>query len=639
MDRTEALKVLGLPQDATPSQIETATTSLVAQLGDKAQKAPTDTLRAKFQTQIARVQQAQSVLKSSATGPRKSHSTTPLSQTQIADLPHVGKTQFSNGHSTGSTPENTLSIGQKLANRYEIRELIGAGGMGAVYRAFDPNRDKEIAIKVLLPHLLNNERARERFLQEARLSSEMSHPNIVTVFDVQQEDSTCFLTMELLKGQSLREQMQQRLQAGQTYSIQETSHIAEALCDALAYAHERTVHRDIKPENIWITPEGRAKIMDFGIARLMNNTQATHTQVGVGTAYYMAPEQLQGRGSIDGRADQYAVAVMLYELLAGHVPVGRMESLSRLRKDVPRKLSDAVDKALSSRPEDRHNDMQSFKQALGQTGGSRLVMPDVPEFLNAYSGSPKSRIVTGVALLVLVTAAGWYIMNGSALKSEYIRTAGTTLAQFKSLQGIEQKYAQELREIEQKLEKNARSGSDHTLENQQLELRQEDLKLALNRYAEKLNAGPGYAELEGQIKAAEEAARTAQYGQALEDIKSVTQRLQELDNASSGTLKNAPAERDALLTHWLGGRWKTSREGDCNNADDTLHWQISGLKLGNRQDSGVTSEHILLWDISNDKQASITTWNESGTTTYLFTEGRSKVLLDGSVALYRCSES
>lgn len=272
----------------------------------------------------------------------------PLSQTKLADLPQFGP---------GFVQENQAALqfkaGDVLAGRFRIEECIGIGGMGAVYRAFDKNRDQSIAIKVLLPALLSSPAAKERFLDEARISSQLSHPNIVNVYDVQNDGELYFITMELLEGQNLRQYLENLELTKQSMTVDEALAIAKDVCEGLQHAHEYTVHRDIKPENIWITGEGKIKIMDFGIARVMNSSQMTKTGAAMGTAYYMAPEQLKGRTDIDGRADQYAVGVMLYEMISGHVPAGRVDSLNKIHKDVSKHLSDVVDQMLSGNPDDR----------------------------------------------------------------------------------------------------------------------------------------------------------------------------------------------------------------------------------------------------------------------------------------------
>src|SRR5262249_16354169 len=193
---------------------------------------------------------------------------------------------------------------------------LGSGGMGAVFAAWDRVRQEEIAVKVLLPHLLADPKARERFLNEARIASNLAHPQIVRVYDVHQAGGLTFLTMERVNGPSLREEIAQRSQTAQRFSVAEARGIAEQLCAALQYAHRFTVHRDVKPENTWLGEEGSVKLMDFGIARLLRPSQLTSTGLALGTAYYMAPEQVRGQ-EVDHRADQFALGVGLYALVTG----------------------------------------------------------------------------------------------------------------------------------------------------------------------------------------------------------------------------------------------------------------------------------------------------------------------------------
>src|SRR5262249_26760021 len=148
------------------------------------------------------------------------------------------------------------------------------------------------------------------------------HPHIVRVHDLHQDAEHTFLTMELLRGRSLREEIQRRSQAAQRFTVEEVRRIAGQLCDALQHAHAKTVHRDVKPENVWLGEDGSVKLMDFGIARRRRPSQFTSTGLALGTAYYMAPEQLKGNKDVDHRADQFAAGVTLYELLTGDVPQG-----------------------------------------------------------------------------------------------------------------------------------------------------------------------------------------------------------------------------------------------------------------------------------------------------------------------------
>jgi serine/threonine protein kinase len=375
--KEEAIHILDLEHDIDPDAIAQAISQKQAQIQQRIDSAPTDALREKYRRQLLELDEAAQLFLGGGVLSVTSDGTGgTLSQTMIHDLPLSGPsyTRVDQAHGTPNAGA-LLKIGQTLGSdqRYRIEEQIGSGGMGVVYRAFDKNRDKDIAIKVLLPAFLSHAKAKDRFLKEARLSSEMSHPHIVTVFDVQQEAGHTFLTMELLQGKSLRAYLDTLKQMRKPVALDDALRYIEHICQGLSYAHGKgAVHRDIKPENIWLTEDGQAKVMDFGIARLMSNTQITNTGVGIGTAYYMSPEQLQGLAEIDGRADQYATAIVLYEMLYGAIPTGRIESLRKLDKKIPKCVSNAVDKALAPKREYRFPDIQAFSKHLRGQGVAGL---------------------------------------------------------------------------------------------------------------------------------------------------------------------------------------------------------------------------------------------------------------------------
>ena len=311
---------------------------------------------------------------------------------------------------------STLQTGHVLSGRFEIRECIGAGGMGEVYRVHDRNRSIDIAIKVMRPGLTGNDAAKQRFMNEAQIAIGLSHPNIVKTNDVNQDGDYLYLTMELLQGTSLRAEMAERKQAGKTWEVEEVIQYADSVCQALSYAHKKTVHRDIKPENIWLEEDGSVKVMDFGIAKLMSQSQMTQTSTVMGTAYYMAPEQLVGARDVDHRADQYSVAVMIYELLTGKVPSGRFKSVIELRDDVGAPLSGVIDRALASQPEERFENMAVFAEQLRDAlkGNVAKVKKPVkkpavaPE--TASSSKGKTGIIAGAVALVLL--AGVAVLYG-----------------------------------------------------------------------------------------------------------------------------------------------------------------------------------------------------------------------------------
>ncbi|MEO8635992.1 MAG: protein kinase [Gemmatimonadales bacterium] len=272
-----------------------------------------------------------------------------------------------------------LSPGAILANRYEIRQQLGAGGMGVVYRALDRELQETVAIKTLKPELLGEASLLERFKQEIRLARKISHPNVVRTHDLGESDGIYFITMEFVDGTSLDEVLARR----GALPLAVTLTIGRQLCRALEVAHGvGVVHRDIKPQNLVVDAQGFLKVMDFGIARLVEGRQRAGpglTAEGsiIGTPEYMAPEQLMGQ-TVDGRADLYAAGVVLYECLTGHRLFEGTSFATLLLKQVqepppdPRTLvpglpADVVAlvlKALAKRPEDRWQSAGEFLQAL-----------------------------------------------------------------------------------------------------------------------------------------------------------------------------------------------------------------------------------------------------------------------------------
>ncbi len=229
----------------------------------------------------------------------------------------------------GKTPAPT--VGELAAHfpELEILELIGAGGMGAVYKARQPKLDRLVALKILAHDLAVDPAFTERFNREARVLARLNHPNIVTVFDFGTQGPFCFLLMEFMDGVNLR----QAMRTG-GFSPTETLVLVQDVCAALKFAHEKGIlHRDIKPENILIDASGRVKIADFGIAKIVSEDErenVTLTQEGsvLGSPRYMAPEQFESPGDVDQRADIYSLGVVLYEMLTGELPIGRFAAPS-----------------------------------------------------------------------------------------------------------------------------------------------------------------------------------------------------------------------------------------------------------------------------------------------------------------------
>ncbi len=380
----EALQFLALGRGATPDQIHTAFDTRLAELERRRREAPTPTLRDKYTRDIehrlpaARDAALAAAHVSSPPFPAKGGGARPLS----ANAP----TPFLAG--AGRPPVNE---GDVLADRFELRRRLGAGGMGVVFEAYDRTRMERVALKIVLPALAGSPEARDRLVAEGRIASGLTHPNIVKVHDLHRHGDLVFITMEMLDGGTLRDEITHAARRGEPFTVARAVAVVTQIAAALQHAHSSTVHRDVKPENVWICGSGPAtgsvKLMDFGIARALGARQLTATGVGMGTAYYMAPEQMTDAGAVTPAADQYSTAIVLYELLAGQVPTGRAQSLAAIRDDVPRALSDAVDRALSPDPAARFPSMDAFAAAIA---GKKA----------------KRRSPVLVALLVLIAAAG-----------------------------------------------------------------------------------------------------------------------------------------------------------------------------------------------------------------------------------------
>ena len=224
-------------------------------------------------------------------------------------------------------------IGQSLSH-YRIVDKLGEGGMGVVYRAHDEHLQRDVAVKVLPPGTFADDTARKRFRKEALALSKLNHPNIGMVFDFDTQDGIDFLVMEFIPGQTVDKKI-----AGGPLPEGEVSRLGMQLAEGLAAAHDQgVVHRDLKPGNLLVTPDGRLKILDFGVAKLIEPvgqagvTIESVTQAVSGTLPYMAPEQLRGE-RIDARTDIHAAGMVIYEMATGQRP---------FREDTAPRLTDAI---------------------------------------------------------------------------------------------------------------------------------------------------------------------------------------------------------------------------------------------------------------------------------------------------------
>lgn len=309
-------------------------------------------------------------------------------------------------------------VGKTLRN-YRITEKLGVGGQGTVYKATDLKLGRTVVIKVIPPELGSREANLRRFEREARLASSLDHPNICTIFDLDEVDGVHFIAMQHVEGKNVRQ-----LVAGRPLELKTALLIGLQVADALAAAHSRgIIHRDVKSGNVMVTPSGQVKVLDFGLAKLLDDTEAATsgihrtelTEVGIpyGTATYAAPEQARG-DRVDKRADIFSLGVLLYEMLTGTWPFRGKTTIdvrhavlhdpprpiAELRSSaIPMRLQQIIDRALAKEPRDRFQNMDDIRNEIRQVlqevdtwgAGYQSVTPEPPRHL--AGANPVSRAV------------------------------------------------------------------------------------------------------------------------------------------------------------------------------------------------------------------------------------------------------
>lgn len=356
-----------------------------------------------------------------------------------------------------------LSRGQRINDRYEIIKTIGEGGMANVYLANDTILERNVAIKVLRGDLSNDEKFIRRFKREALSVSNLSHPNIVEVYDVGEEDGNYYIVMEYIEGKTLKQLLQKR----GALTLTEVLDIMSQLTDGLAHAHEAyIIHRDIKPQNIMIEDNGLIKITDFGIATAINSTQLTQTNSVMGSVHYLPPEQASGKGATI-KSDIYSLGILMYELLTGSVPFKgdtaveialkhmkeKMPSVRKQNPTIPQSVENIILKATAKNPKNRYDSAREMytdlQTAMDRPNEKRLVyeypendleetkviptLPKEPKISSADKPLDKKEeteqdnsfleereeknrlpiILAAVLLLILISLAGVYLLISS----------------------------------------------------------------------------------------------------------------------------------------------------------------------------------------------------------------------------------
>ena len=267
-----------------------------------------------------------------------------------------------------------VTKGQKINDRYEIIKSIGEGGMANVYLAYDTILDRNGAIKVLRGDLANDEKFVRRFQREALSASSLSHPNIVAMYDVGEDDGLYYIVMEYVEGKTLKQLLKKR----GSLTLSEAIDIMLQLTDGMAHAHDSyIVHRDLKPQNIMIQDDGQIKITDFGIAMALNSTQLTQTNSVMGSVHYLPPEQAAGKGTTI-KSDIYSMGIIFYELLTGEltfkgdsaveIALKQMKEplpdVHKLNNDIPQSIENIILKSTAKNPKNRYDDAKSMHNDL-----------------------------------------------------------------------------------------------------------------------------------------------------------------------------------------------------------------------------------------------------------------------------------
>jgi serine/threonine-protein kinase len=375
-------------------------------------------------------------------------------------------------------PDVLKRVRAALLDRYRVELEIGRGGMATVYRARDLKHERNVAVKVLHPELSKSRYNPERFLREIRLVAGLTHPHILPLHDSGERDGLLFFVMPLVDGDSLRA----RLRFHQRLPIDEALWIARVVAAALDYAHRHDVlHRDIKPENI-LFQEGQPLVTDFGVGRAISACCDDLTEVGlaVGTPEYMSPEQASADEAIDGRSDQYGLACVLYEMLAGHPPFSgstlsetlalhatqEVKLLQRIRPDVPPVIDAALAKALAKDPSDRFATAAAFGEAIEPSRSVAELPPEpaasrlprdgtiaVLPFVNTTENSDVEYLSDGVTdelINALVNVDGLQVVSRTSVfafknRQEDVRSIGSMLGVSAVLEGTVQQAGNRLR--------------------------------------------------------------------------------------------------------------------------------------------------------------------------------------------------
>jgi eukaryotic-like serine/threonine-protein kinase len=294
------------------------------------------------------------------------------------------------------------SIPERLGN-FKILKKLGQGGMGAVYLAHQENLDRKVALKVMAPQVASRPGFVERFYREARAMAKLDHPNVVRGFDVGEDNGQHYVAMELIDGKS----MQDWLNEFKVLTVGDALHVAIKAADALQHAHDLgMIHRDIKPDNMLVTSKGVLKVSDLGLAKQVDEDNSmTQSGTGLGTPYYMPPEQARNAKHVDHRSDIYALGSTLYHFLTGQYPFtgestlelilskekGKFKPACQINKSVPERLSMIIDRSLTKEPKSRQQSMTELIRDLESVGLASRTLSFIP----AAEQNPAAQLTSG----------------------------------------------------------------------------------------------------------------------------------------------------------------------------------------------------------------------------------------------------
>lgn len=315
---------------------------------------------------------------------------------------------------------------KKIAH-YAIIKRLGKGGMGIVYKANDEKLERLVAIKVLAPEAVGDETSRERFLREAKAAAKLNHPNITTIYSIDEVEDTIFIVMEYVSGKTLGEVMDSR-----KLELSEILHLAIQIGEGLAEAHQKhVIHRDVKPDNIMISPAGQIKIMDFGLAKMKGQSRLTQDDFSMGTIDYISPEQISRDREVDQRSDIFSLGVLLYEMVSGHLPFKGEHDwailyailnhdplpLDSRKLQIPPALVKLIHKCLKKEPDFRFQTVAEIIDALKKIQ-TRL------EIQKGASKSFRPKILTRKRLFAVFSLAGIFLLaSGIGFYSIFFPTA------------------------------------------------------------------------------------------------------------------------------------------------------------------------------------------------------------------------